>query len=92
MAFEINDQHVWVMHRNLETMLPLFVTKYVFIVSVSLVKNQCKNKNLQLFTFQSSHPFFPNFSSLWIFLDFSFSFSKFSIYIFMLIHELCVLW
>jgi hypothetical protein len=36
LAFEANGLHIWVVHRDLETN---FVTKYVFVVVESLVKN-----------------------------------------------------
>ncbi len=39
LAFEVNGQHIWAMHYDLETMMPTFVTKFVFIVVESLVKN-----------------------------------------------------
>jgi len=30
LAFEVNGQHIWAMHCDLETMMPTFVTEGVF--------------------------------------------------------------
>jgi hypothetical protein len=49
LAFEVNGQHKWVVHYDLETMTPAFVIEYIFFVVESLVKNQCKGKFLKLF-------------------------------------------
>ncbi len=44
LAFELNGQQVWAIHQDLKTMVPSMVTKGVFVVVESLVKNQCKGK------------------------------------------------
>jgi len=36
------------MHWDLETMIPTFVTKDTFVDVESLMKNQCKDKSLEL--------------------------------------------
>jgi hypothetical protein len=48
LAFEANGQHIWVVHRDLETTMLTFVTTSVFVVVESLVKNQWKGKFLEL--------------------------------------------
>jgi hypothetical protein len=42
LAFEVNGQHIWEVHKDLEIIFPSYVTKNVFVVVKSLVKNQCK--------------------------------------------------
>jgi len=49
LAFEVNGHHIWAMHHDLKTLTPTFVTKSIFVVVESLVKNQCKGKFLKLF-------------------------------------------
>jgi hypothetical protein len=44
LAFELNGWHIWAIHWNLDTMVPSMLTKDVFVVVESLVKNQCKGK------------------------------------------------
>jgi hypothetical protein len=44
LAFKLNGQQVWAIHRDSETMVPSMVTNDVFVVVKSLVKNQCKGK------------------------------------------------
>jgi hypothetical protein len=39
LAFEVNGQHIWVMHCDLETLTPTFVIEFIFDVVESLVKN-----------------------------------------------------
>ncbi len=39
LAFEANGQHIWEVHKDLETVFPSYVTKNVFVVVKSLVKN-----------------------------------------------------
>jgi hypothetical protein len=39
LAFEANGQHIWVVHQDLETGFPSYVTKDVFVVVESLVKS-----------------------------------------------------
>ncbi len=49
LAFEINIEHIWAMHKKLETTMPTFVIENViFVVVESLMKNQCKGKSLEL--------------------------------------------
>jgi hypothetical protein len=38
LAFEVYGQHTWVVHCDLETMMPTFVTASVFAFVESLVK------------------------------------------------------
>ncbi len=42
LTLETNGQHIWAVHWNLETNFLSHVTKDVFVVVKSLVKNQCK--------------------------------------------------
>jgi hypothetical protein len=44
LAFEVNGQHIWVVHYDMETMTPTFVIEFIFVVVETLVKNQCKGK------------------------------------------------
>jgi hypothetical protein len=44
LVFETNGWHIWVVHQALEIGVPSYVTKDVFVVVKSLVKNQCKGK------------------------------------------------
>jgi hypothetical protein len=39
LAFEVDGQHIWVVHCDLETMMPTFVIEFVFVVVGSRVKN-----------------------------------------------------
>jgi hypothetical protein len=39
LAFEVNSQHIWVIHHELDFRLLIFVTKYGFDVMEALVKN-----------------------------------------------------
>jgi hypothetical protein len=48
LAFKVHGQHIWVVHCDLETMTPIFVIEFIFVVVKSLVKNQCKGKFLKL--------------------------------------------
>jgi hypothetical protein len=48
LVFEVNGQHIWAMHHDLETMTPTFVIETIYVVVESLVKNQCKGKFLKL--------------------------------------------
>jgi hypothetical protein len=47
LAFEVNGQHIYVVHCDLETMMLTFVIKCVFVVVESFVKNHCKGKFLE---------------------------------------------
>jgi hypothetical protein len=38
LAVEINGQHIWVVHRNLETSFPSYMIENVFVIIESLVK------------------------------------------------------
>jgi hypothetical protein len=49
LAFEVNGQHIWVVHYDMETMTPTFVIEFIFVVVETLVKNQCKGNFLKLF-------------------------------------------
>jgi hypothetical protein len=40
LTFEVNGQHIWAMHQDLETMMPTFIIKDVFVVMKSLVNIQ----------------------------------------------------
>jgi hypothetical protein len=51
LAFEANGYHIWVMHQDLEIGIPSYVTKDVFVVVISLVKNQCKGNKTFPFSF-----------------------------------------
>jgi len=47
LAFEANGQHISEVHKDLEIVFPSYVTKNVFFVVKSSVKNQCKcNKKI----------------------------------------------
>jgi len=48
LAFKVKGQHIWIVHYDMETMTPTFVTEFIFIVVETLVKNQCKGKFLKL--------------------------------------------
>jgi len=39
LAFEVNGQHIWVIHYDLETLTPTFVTEFIFVVVESPMKN-----------------------------------------------------
>jgi hypothetical protein len=39
LAFEVNGQHIWAMHHDLETMIPTFVNKNVYVIVQSLMNN-----------------------------------------------------
>jgi hypothetical protein len=39
LAFEVNGQHIWAMHRDLETLMRTFVIESIFAIVESLVKN-----------------------------------------------------
>jgi hypothetical protein len=69
LAFKLNGQQVWTIHRDLETTVPSMVTNDVFVVE-SLVKNQCKGKPYNFIPF-SLLPFF-----LKINFDFFFTFMQ----------------
>jgi len=56
LAFKLNGQQVWIIHRDLETMVPSMVTNDVFVVE-SLVKNQCKGKPITFYLL-AFYPFF----------------------------------
>jgi hypothetical protein len=49
LAFEVNGQHIWAMHQDLETTMLTFVSKDVFVVVESLMESHCKDKSLELF-------------------------------------------
>jgi hypothetical protein len=51
LAFEANNQHIWVVHQDLEIGFPSYVTEDVIIVIESLVKSQCKGNALKHFQF-----------------------------------------
>jgi hypothetical protein len=69
LAFELNDSQVWVIHQDLETMVPFTVTKDVFFVSESLVKKQHKGKPYNFLPFKPLPPiFFPIFPVLFTFM------------------------
>ncbi len=51
LVFEVNSQHIWVIHHDLDFRLLIFVTKDVFVVMEALVKNQCKKKTHKLSPF-----------------------------------------
>jgi hypothetical protein len=38
-AFEVNGQHIWAVHCDLETLTPTFFIEFIFDVVESLVKN-----------------------------------------------------
>ncbi len=40
LTFEVNGQHIWAMHQDLETLMPTFIFKDVFVVVKSLVNIQ----------------------------------------------------
>jgi hypothetical protein len=61
LAFELNGWHIWAIHWNLETMVPSMVTKDVFVVVESLVKNQCKGKPCNFQPFGPLPPIFFQF-------------------------------
>jgi hypothetical protein len=42
LAFEANGQHIWVVHRDLETSFPSYMNEDVFVIVESLVKNHAK--------------------------------------------------
>jgi hypothetical protein len=48
LAFKANDQHIWVVHHDLETMMLTFFITCVFVVVESPMKNQWKGKFLEL--------------------------------------------
>ncbi len=58
LAFELNDQQVWAIHRDLDTMVPSMVTNDVFVVVESLVKNQCKSNPCNFLPFNTLPPMF----------------------------------
>ncbi len=55
------------MHHDLETLTPTFVTKFIFVVVESLVKNQCKGKFLKLYLLACFIIFF-QFVKFWVYL------------------------
>ncbi len=77
LTFEINGQHIWVVHHDLKTLTPTFVIGFIFVVVESLVKNQCKGKLLKL--------------HLLVYLIFFFKFVEFC-FIFMLLQGLLETW
>jgi hypothetical protein len=61
LAFELNFQHIWAMHHDLETVMPTFVIESVYVIVESLVNNQCKDEFLELLFLVHSLIFFPPF-------------------------------
>ncbi len=57
LAFELDVQQVLIVHWDLETMLPSMVTKDVFVIVESLVKNEYKGKPNNFFLY-ALHPIF----------------------------------
>jgi hypothetical protein len=45
LAFELNGQHCWAIHQDLETMMPSLVNEDMFVIVESLLKNQCIGNN-----------------------------------------------
>jgi hypothetical protein len=39
LALEVNGQHIWAMHHDLEIVMPTFVIESVYIIVESLVNN-----------------------------------------------------
>jgi hypothetical protein len=68
LAFEVNGQHIWTMHHDLETMTPTFVIESIYVVVESLVKNQCKGKFLKLYLLACLIVFFQFVKSQFIFM------------------------